>query len=78
MSDKEKINKLREELNESILKNEDYSKIYNLSISLDNLITEYYENYEKSLKNKEKTVDFYQKLSYNIICRNWEKQSVTY
>ena len=56
MSDKEKINKLREELNESILKNEDYSKIYNLSISLDNLIAEYYENYEKSLKNKEKTL----------------------
>lgn len=53
MSDKEKINKLREELNESILKNEDYSKIYNLSISLDNLIAEYYE---KSLKNKQKTV----------------------
>ena len=56
MSNKEKINDLREELNESILKNEDYSKIYNLSISLDNLIAEYYENYEKSLKNKEKTL----------------------
>ena len=53
MSNKEKINDLREELNESILKNEDYSKIYNLSISLDNLIAEYYE---KSLENKEKAL----------------------
>ena len=53
MSDKEKINKLREELNESILKNEDYSKIYNLSIKLDDLIAEYYE---KNLKNKGKSL----------------------
>ena len=51
MSNKEKINNLREKLNDSILKNEDYSKIYNLSIKLDNLIAEYYE---KSLKNEEK------------------------
>ena len=56
MSNKEKINDLREELNESILKNEDYSKIYNLSIKLDDLIAEYYEknfkNEGKSLQNK--------------------------
>ena len=53
MSNKEKINNLREELNESILKNEDYSKIYNLSIKLDDLIAEYYE---KNLKNKGKSL----------------------
>ena len=53
MSDKEKINKLREELNESILKNEDYSKIYNLSIKLDDLIAEYYK---KNLKNEGKSL----------------------
>ena len=53
MSNKEKINDLREELNESILKNEDYSKIYNLSIKLDDLIAEYYE---KNLKNEGKSL----------------------
>ena len=56
MSNKEKINDLREELNESILKNENYSKIYNLSVKLDDLIAEYYnknlKNEGKSLQNK--------------------------
>ena len=42
MSNKEEINKLREKLNESIEKNEDYEKIYELSIELDNLIAKYY------------------------------------
>ena len=42
MSNKEEINKLREKLNESIDKNEDYEKIYELSIELDNLIAKYY------------------------------------
>ena len=43
MSDKEKINELREKLNKSIENNEDYSKIYDLSIQLDKLIEKYYE-----------------------------------
>ena len=42
MSDKEKINELREKLNKSIENNEDYSKIYDLSIQLDKLIEKYY------------------------------------
>ena len=47
MSNKEKINSLREELNESILKNEDYSKIYKLSVELDKFIAKYYEESKK-------------------------------
>ena len=43
MSDKEKINELREKLNKSIENNENYSKIYDLSVQLDKLIEEYYE-----------------------------------
>ena len=39
----EKIKKLREKLNESILKNENYEKIYKLSVELDGLIIEYYK-----------------------------------
>ena len=46
MSNKEEINKLREKLNESIINNEDYEKIYNLSIELDKLIAEYYNELE--------------------------------
>ena len=37
------ICKLREKLNESIIKNEDYSVTYKLSIELDELIAKYYE-----------------------------------
>ena len=44
MSDKEKINLLREKLNESIEKNLDYNTIYKLSVELDELIAEYYKN----------------------------------
>lgn len=43
MSEKEKINELREKLNKSIENNEDYSKIYDLSVQLDKLIEKYYE-----------------------------------
>ena len=43
MSNKEKINNLREELNNSIAKNQDYSIIYDISVKLDKLIAEYYE-----------------------------------
>ena len=40
---KDKICKLREKLNESIINGEDYSIIYQLSIELDELIAQYYE-----------------------------------
>lgn len=40
----EKICELREKLNNSILNDEDYSVIYDLSIQLDDLITIYYQN----------------------------------
>ena len=43
MSNKEEINILRKKLNESIENNEDYSKIYDLSVQLDKLIEKYYE-----------------------------------
>ena len=38
----EKICKLRNELNMSIVQGKDYQVIYNLSIKLDKLIAEYY------------------------------------
>ena len=38
----EEICKLRKKLNNSIIKGEDYSIIYKLSIELDELIAEYY------------------------------------
>lgn len=41
MLDKE-INELKEKLNRAILKNEDYGKIYDISIQLDELIAMYY------------------------------------
>lgn len=44
----DKINKKREELNESIEKNDKYEDVYRLSIELDDLITEFYK------KSKEK------------------------
>lgn len=39
----DKILKLREKLNESIINGEEYEKIYKISIELDELITEYYK-----------------------------------
>lgn len=39
----DKICKLREELNNSILNGQDYSVTYELSIALDELIAEYYK-----------------------------------
>ena len=45
MSNKEEINELREKLNESIEKNEDYEKIYKLSTELDKLIAKYYNEF---------------------------------
>ena len=40
----EKICKLREELNNSILENKDYKIIYKISTDLDELIYEYYKS----------------------------------
>lgn len=45
------ICKKRDELNQSIAENEDYSIIYKLSVELDELIAEFYR---KSKKNEEK------------------------
>lgn len=42
MSIKDKINNLRDDLNKSIENNEDYAKIYDLSVQLDKLIEEFY------------------------------------
>ncbi len=45
----DKICKLRDELNKSIIDEEDYNIIYKISIELDELIAQYYSNG----KNKE-------------------------
>ena len=45
----DKICKLREELNNSILKGQDYRITYELSIELDELIAEYYKNELKKI-----------------------------
>jgi len=42
----EKICELREKLNKSIQDGEDYDKIYQISIELDELISEYYKDTE--------------------------------
>lgn len=47
----DEICKLRDKLNKSIEKGEDYSIIYKLSIELDELIAKYYENLKKTKKN---------------------------
>ena len=48
MSNKDKINELRAKLNKSIENNEDYSKIYDLSVQLDKLIASYIELNKKN------------------------------
>lgn len=45
------ICKKRDELNQSIAENKDYSIIYRLSVELDELIAEFYR---KSVKNEKK------------------------
>ena len=40
----DEICKLREELNKSIIKGEDYNITYKLSVELDELIAKYYKN----------------------------------
>ncbi len=39
----DEICKLREKLNNSIEQNEDYDKIYNISVELDELIAKFYQ-----------------------------------
>ncbi len=56
MSNKEKINNLREELNRSISKNEDYSIILDLSVKLDKLIAEYYDKDIDDIKINRKNI----------------------
>lgn len=51
----EEICKLREKLNESIIKGQDYKITYKLSIELDELIAEYYRK-NKNKKQEEKCV----------------------
>ena len=43
----ELICRKRDELNQSIVNGDDYDKIYNLSVELDELIAEYYRTFEK-------------------------------
>ena len=48
----DEICKKRDELNKSIENGEEYSKIYKLSIELDELIAKYYETYPKKETNE--------------------------
>ena len=49
----EEIQRKRKQLNESIEKNKNYADVYQLSIELDDLITEFYK--ESKIKQEEKT-----------------------
>lgn len=61
----DKICKLREELNNSILTGQDYSITYGLSIELDKLIAEYYKiELERATKPKVKKA----KVKKKLIC----------
>lgn len=63
----DKICKLREELNNSILSGQDYSITYGLSIELDELIAEYYKiELENTTKPKLKKTKA--KIRKNLIC----------
>ena len=46
------INELREKLDNAILKNEDYSIIYKISVQLDELIAKYYRNIKFEVSKK--------------------------
>lgn len=48
----DEICKKREELNQSIIDNKDYSIIYKLSVELDELIAKFYRKDEKNEKNE--------------------------
>ena len=48
----EKIQRKREQLNESIEKNKEYKDVYKLSVELDNLIAEFYKETKDKKVNK--------------------------
>lgn len=48
----DKICKKRDELNKSIETKQDYSITYKLSVELDELITQYYTEYFRNIKNE--------------------------
>lgn len=48
----EKIRKKREELNKSIEENRKYERIYELSVELDELISEYYKTQKEELATR--------------------------
>ena len=48
----EKIQRKREELNESIEKQEKYENVYKLSVELDDLISEFYKEAEEKKSQK--------------------------
>ena len=61
----DKICKLREELNNSIVTGKDYSITYGLSIALDDLIAEYYKI---QLENKSRSNIRKAKVNKKLIC----------
>ena len=48
----EKIQRKREELNESLEKHKKYEDVYRLSVELDDLITEFYKEAEEKKSSK--------------------------
>ena len=48
----EKINRKREELNESLEKQNNYEDVYKLSVELDDLIAEFYKEAEEKQRKK--------------------------
>lgn len=53
----DEICKKRDELNESISNNDDYDKIYRISVELDELIAKYYMTEDSKDKKLEKKVN---------------------
>lgn len=53
----DEICKKRDELNKSIENNDDYDKIYKISVELDELIAKYYMTEDSKDKNLEKKVN---------------------
>ncbi len=52
----DEICKLREELNKSIVEGKDYKIVYKISIELDKLIAEYYQETSNKHKKKQKRI----------------------
>lgn len=59
----DEICKLRDKLNRSIEKGDDYSITYKISVELDELIAQYYKTRKNKLAEIEKSKD---KIKYNI------------